>query len=90
MRRSMIGRAAAAVTTDAFGAGHQHIVRQAIGLLVMGVAHHQTVVLVPQHEGFRRALDGVGQALVGFCIALGQAVLLGHVHGDADQVHAAG
>jgi hypothetical protein len=71
-----------------FRACHQHAVRQAIGLLVMGIAHHQTVVLVPQDEGFRGGFDGVGKALVGFGVALRKAVLFGHIHGDADDARA--
>ena len=52
----------------------------------MLVPQHQTVFTIPQHEGFRRTLDSVEQTLVGFRGALLQAVLLGDIHGDADQV----
>ncbi len=90
MRRSMTGRAAAALTTRALGARHQHVVRQAVSLLKMAVAHHQAVVLVPEHEGFRRTLDRVRQALVGLGITLCQPMLFGDVHGDADHVDMAG
>ena len=59
----------------ALGAGHQNVVRKAVGLLIVRVAHDEAVALVPQHEGFRRALDRVGEPLVGFLVALGEAVL---------------
>ncbi len=74
----------------ALGAGHEDAVGQAVDLLEVAVAHDEAVVLVPQHEGFGRAFDGVGQPLVGLGIALGQTMLLGDVHGDADHMHAAG
>ncbi len=51
---------------------------------VGAVAHQQAAVAVPQDEGFRHALDGVAQAVLGSLGAgLGQA-LLGHVERHAD------
>ncbi len=67
-------------------AGPQHVLAQPVGLPVDRVAKHQAVVPVPEHEGFRGALERFEQPLVGFRRALREAVLLGDVHGDADQV----
>ena len=54
----------------------------------MRVAEHQAVFRVPQHEGFRDGLDRVAQPQVGLHGFLGEALLLGDVDGDADQVQA--
>ncbi len=56
--------------------------------LEIGIAQHQAVVGVPQHEGFRDGLDGVAQAHVGGDGLLDQALLLGDVDRDADQMRA--
>ena len=32
-------------------AGLHHVVAEAMELLILAVAHHQTVLIVPQHEG---------------------------------------
>ena len=61
-----------------------------VDLLEVGVAHDQPVMLVPENEGFRGRLDRVRQPLIGLRVTLGELGLLGHVHGDADQVDAAG
>jgi len=76
------------IDDGAFRAGHKRAVWKTIGLLEVRVAHHQTIVLVPQDKGFGRALDGVGKALIGLGITLCQTVLFGHVHGDADDARA--
>ena len=55
----------------------------------MRVAEHEAVFGVPQHEGFRNGLDRVAQPQVGLDGLLGEALLLGDVDGDADQVQAA-
>ena len=55
----------------------------------MRVAEHEAVFGVPQHEGFRDGLDRVAQPQVGLHGLLGEALLLGDVDGDADQVQAA-
>ena len=64
------------------------VVGQIVQLLEVGIAQHQPVVGVPQHEGFRDGLDGVAQAHVGGGGLLDQRLLLGDVDGDADQVQA--
>jgi hypothetical protein len=63
-------------------------VRQVVQLLEVGVAQHQTVLRIPQHEGFRDGLDRVAQANVGRHRLLHQLLLLGHIDGDADEVQA--
>ena len=55
-------------------------------LLEIGIAKHQPIVGVPQHEGFRNGLDGVAQAQIGGHRLLHQVLLLGDVDGDADQM----
>ena len=57
--------------------------------LEVRIAQHETIVGVPQHEGFRDGLDGVAQPHVRGHGLLDQALLLGDVDGDADQVQAA-
>ncbi|OWK25267.1 hypothetical protein AJ87_12325 [Rhizobium yanglingense] len=74
----------------ALGAWNEDAVWEPVGLLEVGVAHHQAVILVPENEGFRRAFDRVRKALVGLGVTLREAMLLGHVHRDADHVDAAG
>ena len=63
-------------------------IRQLVQALEMRVAQHQAVAGVPQHEGFRNGLDRVAQPQVGLHGLLGEALLLGDVDGDADQVQA--
>ena len=62
----------------------------AVQLLVLGIAHHQPVVGVPQDEGFRDRLDGVAEADIGGLRALDEPHLLGDVDGDADEVRVVG
>jgi hypothetical protein len=57
-------------------------------LLEVRIAQHQPVVGVPQHEGFRYGLDGVAQPQIRRHRAFDQALLLGDVDGDADQMQA--
>ena len=71
------------------GAGARRVQRQIVQMLIFGVAEHQAIVGVPQHESFRDRLDGVAQALVGGRGDLGLAHPLGDVDGDADQPAAA-
>jgi hypothetical protein len=47
------------------GAGADGGVGQAVELLVLAVAHHQAVLVVPQHEGFRDGFHGVAQPRIG-------------------------
>ena len=47
------------------GAGADHGVGQAMELLVLAVAHHQAVLVVPQHEGFRDRLHRVAEPRIG-------------------------
>ena len=68
--------------------GHDGLVGELVQLLEVGVAQHQPVLGVPQHEGFRDRLDGVAQPQVGGDGHLDQVLLLGDVDGDADQVQA--
>ena len=58
-------------------------------VLEIGVAQHQAVLRVPQHERLGDGLDGVAQAQVGLDGPLDQRLLLGDVDGDADQVRPA-
>ena len=55
----------------------------------MRIAEHQAVFRVPQHEGFRDGLDRVAQPQVGLHGLFGEALLLGDVDGDADQMQPA-
>ncbi len=74
---------------DDIGVGRarrQHDVGDAVQLLVLGIAHDETVFRVPQDEGLGDRLDGIAQTDVGGLRALDQAHLLGDVDGDADQV----
>ncbi len=57
-------------------------------LLEIGIAQHQSIIGVPQHEGFRDGFDSVTQAQVGSDRFLHQILLLGDVDGDADQMQA--
>ncbi len=70
------------------GARRNRLVRQVVQVLEVGIAQHQPVFVVPQHEGFRDGLDRVAQPDVGGRGALDQRLLLGDVDRDADQVHA--
>ena len=63
-------------------------VRQLVQALEMRVAEHEAVFRIPQHEGFRDGLDRVAQPQVGFHGLFGEALLLGDVDGDADQMQA--
>src|SRR3546814_19748075 len=55
----------------------------------MRISDWSSDVCASDLEGFRRAFDRIGKALVGLRIALRQPVLLGDVHGDADHMGAA-
>ena len=68
--------------------GHRRI-RQFVQALEMRIAEHEAVFRVPQHEGFRDCLDRVAQPQVGLHGLLGEALLLGDVDGNADQVQPA-
>ena len=68
------------------GSGLDRLVGEVVQLLEVGIAQHQAVVGVPQHEGLGNGLDGVAQPQVGFDGPLDQRLLLGDVDGDADQV----
>ena len=63
-------------------------IRQLVQALEVRVAEHQAVFRVPQHERFRDGLDRVAQPQIGFDSSLGEALLLGDVDGDADQMQA--
>ena len=71
------------------GAGGHRRIRQLVQALEMRIAEHEAVFRVPQHEGFRDGLDRIAQPQVGLHGLLGEALLLGDVDGDADQVQAA-
>ena len=58
-------------------------------LLVLGIAQHQPVVGVPQHEGLRDVLDRIHQAEFGFLVQLVGQFLLADVEHDAHQVRVA-
>ena len=68
------------------GADGDRLVGQVVQVLEIRIAQHQPVVGVPQHEGLGDGLDGVAQPHVGGDRALDQALLLGDVDGDADQM----
>ena len=83
-------RHAADLDHGLIGGARRHCgVRQLVQALEMRVAEHEAVLGIPQHEGFRNGLDRVAQPQIGFHGLLGEALLLGDVDGDADQVHAA-
>ena len=67
-------------------AGDDGGLRQLVQTLEVRIAEHQTVARIPEHERLRDGLDGIAQPQVGFDAALGEALLLGDVDGDADQV----
>ena len=67
-------------------AGFDRGVRQPMQFLEVGIAEHEPVVGVPQHECFRDGLDRIAQPHVGGGGLLHQRLLLGDVDGDADQV----
>ena len=69
-------------------AGGDGVVGQVVQILEVGIAQHQPVVGVPQHEGLRDGLDGVAQAHIGGGGLLDQGLLLGDVDRDADQMQA--
>ncbi len=62
------------------------LVGQVVQLLEIGIAEHETIVGIPQHEGFRNGLDGVAQAQVGGDGLFHQVFLLGNIDRDADQM----
>ena len=66
------------------GAGLQHARLQREEVAVILVAHDQPPGAVPQHEGFRHALDGVLQPLLGALGAKFGAAFVRHVQCDAD------
>ena len=70
------------------GARRHRRIRQLVQALEVRVAEHQAIFRVPQHEGFRNGLDRVAQPQVGLDGLLGEALLLGDVDGDADQMQA--
>ncbi len=70
------------------GARRDRRIRQLVQALEMRVAEHQPVAGIPQHEGLGDGLDGVAQPQIGFHRLLGQALLLGDIDGDADQMQA--
>ena len=59
-------------------------------LLVLGIAQHQAVVGIPQHEGLRDVLDGIHQPELGLLVELVGFLLLGDVEDDADEMRLAG
>ncbi len=63
-------------------------VGQTVQVLEVGVAQHQTVLVVPQHKRFRDGLDGIAETNVRRRGPLHQSLLLGDINPDADQVHA--
>ena len=68
-------------------AGVNHIVGQAVELLVLAVAHHELVLAVPQHESFGDRLDRIAQPRIG----VGRGVrhpMIGD-YGDAGQARLA-
>ncbi len=70
-------------------AGRHRQFRQPVQALEVRVAEHQAVFRIPQHEGLGDGLDRVAQPQVGFHSLLGEALLLGDVDGDTDQMQAA-
>ena len=56
--------------------------------LEIRIAKDEAIVGIPQHEGFRYGLDGVAKPQVGRRGAFDQALLLGNVDGDADEMQA--
>src|SRR5690606_11294409 len=67
-------------------AGHDLAAVEAGILDVLAVAHHQPFRSVPKDEGFGDVLDRGAQPLIGNLRLLHEGALLGHVHGDANQV----
>ena len=70
------------------GARRHRRIRQLVQALEVRVAQHQAIFRVPQHEGFRNGLDRVAQPQIGLDGLFGEALLLGDVDGDADQMQA--
>ena len=68
------------------GARRHRYIRQLVQALEVRIAQHQAVVRVPQHEGFRNGLDRIAQPQVGLDGLLREALLLGDVDGNADQM----
>ena len=64
-------------------AGPDRVVREAVELLVLAVAHHQPVIPVPQHESLGDGLDRIAKSriLVG---GTGRDLVVGD-HGDAGE-----
>ena len=67
-------------------ADRDRLVGQIVQLLEIGIAQDQSIIGIPQHEGFRNGLDGVAQTHVGGHRLFDQDLLLGDVDGDADQM----
>ncbi len=63
-------------------------IRQLVQSLEVRIAEHQAVSGIPQHEGFRDGLDRIAQPQIGLDRFLREALLLGDVDGDADQMQA--
>ena len=57
-------------------------------VLEIGIAQHQAIIGVPQHEGFRDGFDGVAQAQIGRRRLFHQALLFSRVDYNADEVQA--
>ena len=68
--------------------GDDRLVGQIVQRLEIGVAQHQPIVGIPQHEGFGDGLDGVAQPHVRRGGLLDHRFLLGDVDGDAEQMQA--
>src|SRR5690606_11415009 len=61
-------------------------VRQAVVLLVLGIAHHQPPLRIPQDEGFIDVLDGRAQPEICRLRTQCEMPLLGDIHGNADKL----
>src|SRR5206468_4236122 len=69
-------------------AGDDGRVGQLVQALEVRVAEHEAVARVPQHESFGNGFDRVAQPQIGFHGSLCEALLLGDVDCDPDQVDA--
>ncbi len=61
-------------------AGGDRRVGQTVQVLEVGVAQHQTVLVVPQHKRFRDGLDGIAETNVRRRGPLHQSLLLGDIN----------
>ena len=68
------------------GSGDHRRFRQPVQFLEVRIAEHQAVARVPQHERLGNGLDRVAQPKIGLDGLLREALLLGDVDGNADQV----